>query len=180
VVGGWRSVPSDTTEPGPDVGTASDELGRAEKAFRAALDADPAFADARLHLGWVLGLRGQPRAAAAELGRIPEPSDPVLRYLAALFLGRQHEALGDAAAARDDYGRAAILYPRAQSPRLAASAQARRSGDRAGSDAALAPLLTLPADAATRDDPWWSYGRGPRNADDLLREMYRVLGGGTK
>jgi tetratricopeptide (TPR) repeat protein len=169
-----------TYEPTPDVGSASDELGKAEKAFRAALDVDPAFADARLRLGRVLGLRGKARAAADELARIPESAEPVLRYQAALFLGRQHEALGEPAAARDDYRRAAALYPRAQSPLLAASALARRSGDRAGANAAIAPLLTLPADADARDDPWWAYGRSPRNAGDLLREMYRVLGGGTK
>jgi tetratricopeptide (TPR) repeat protein len=166
--------------PSPEVGSASDELGKAERAFRAALDVDPAFADARLHLGRVLGLRGQARTAADELARIPESSEPVLRYYAALLLGRQHEALGDRAAARDDYRRAAALYPRAQSPHLATSALARRSGDRAGANAAIAPLLALPADAAARDDPWWAYGRGPRNGDDLVREMYRVLGGGAR
>jgi hypothetical protein len=164
----------------PEVGSAPDELRKAEKAFRAALDVDPAFADARLHLGRVLGLRGQARAAADELARIPEWSEPVLRYCAALFLGRQHEALGDPAAAHEDYRRAAALYPRAQSPHLATSALARRSGDRAGANAAIAPLLALPADAAARDDPWWAYGRSPRNADELVREMYRVLGGGTR
>jgi tetratricopeptide (TPR) repeat protein len=166
--------------PSAEVGSASDELGKAERAFRAALDVDPAFADARLHLGRVLGLRGQARTAADELARIPESSEPVLRYCAALFLGRQHEALGDPAAARDDYRRAAALYPRAQSPHLATSALARRSGDRTGANAAIAPLLALPADAAARDDPWWAYGRGPRNGDELVREMYRVLGGGTR
>jgi tetratricopeptide (TPR) repeat protein len=173
----WGKVDND---PSLEVGSASDELGKAEKAFRAALDVDPAFEDARLHLGRVLGLRGQARAAANELARIPESSEPVLRYFAALFLGRQHEALGDPAAARDDYRRAAALYPRAQSPHLATSALARRSGDRAGANAAIAPLLALPADAAARDDPWWAYGSDPRNADKLMREMYRVLGGGAR
>jgi tetratricopeptide (TPR) repeat protein len=175
---GLRFQNADT--PNADVGSAAVELGKAEQAFRAALDVDPTFADARLHLGRVLGLRGQARAAANELARIPESSEPVLLYWAALLLGRQHEALGDPATARDDYRRAAALYPRAQSPLLAASALARRSGDRAGANAAIAPLLALPADFETRDDPWWAYGRSPRNADELVREMYRVLGGGPR
>jgi hypothetical protein len=50
-----------------------------------------------------------------------------------------------------------LLFPRAQSPRLALSQIANRSGDRRAALDAIRPVLGPPADEFDRADPWWTY-----------------------
>ena len=88
---------------------------------------------------------------------IREGATGELLYLAELFLGRQEEVRNNGAAARAHFERAAALYPRAQSPRLALSQLSRRAGDRSGAQRELRVLVELPEDERQREDPWWNY-----------------------
>ena len=157
-----------------DVDSARRELRRAESFFRGALSLDPAHAEARLRLGRTLGLLDRHADAASELRATSESlADAEQRYYSDLFLGAEEEALGRFDAARAAYGRARQGYPRAQSPYLALSELARRTGDRADALRATQEMFDLSKDPA-RNDPWWSYFEvGARNAEDWLDELRR-------
>jgi tetratricopeptide (TPR) repeat protein len=134
------------------------ELLQAAWFFQRALEVSPGFAEARLHLGRVHGRLGRHEAAAADLTAAAALlTDHTLLYYAWLFLGHEKDLLGDREAARENFERAAAMYPRAQSPLLAESELARRTGDSSGALAPLDQLLALPADEKARDDPWWWY-----------------------
>jgi hypothetical protein len=106
----------------------------------------------------VLGRLGRHAPAADVLqSAIRGGATGTLLYLAELFLGSEEEALGNTAAARAAYGRAAALYPRAQSPRFALSQLARRAGDRAAAQRELRLIAELPEQETDREDPWWTY-----------------------
>ena len=156
------------------------ELRRAEAFFRLAVAGDPVFAEARLHLGRVLGALGRDDAALAELARAREGlTDPVLVYYADLFLGRSQAALGDRERARASYERAAAAFPLAQSPLLARSELARHASDVPGALQALQRLLSLPEDR--RADPWWIYDvSSSRNAAALMAEARAALAGASQ
>ena len=165
-----------------DVGTAQAELGQARAFFRQALRADPGLTEARVRLARITGVQGDHEAAAGELRKaVASPADTVLLYYAWLFLGDEEQELGHRDAARDAYARAAALYPRAQTPWLALSHLARRSGDRAAALKAIQYVLALPAAARERDDPWWMYlaGQG-RLAEALLAELWKPYLAGEK
>jgi tetratricopeptide (TPR) repeat protein len=96
---------------------------------------------------------------AAELLRRAESSlsDPAWRYYAALYLGRAEESRGNDAEAHAAYTRAAMLFPRAQSPQLALADLKWRGADQEGALSGLRALFAMP-DTASRDaDPWWLY-----------------------
>jgi tetratricopeptide (TPR) repeat protein len=161
-----------------DVPKEAVALRDAEDLFRRALTIDPRASEARLRLGHVLLARGKPREAMEALVQADnEDWDPVLHYYAALFLGAAQEALGQIDEARDSYGRAARIAPRAQSPYLALSALAMRRGDRAGAVRELEPMVAFAAEPFGRDDPWWIYYVvQARDADRLLRQLYESMG----
>jgi len=110
----------------------------------------------------------------AELERVvPALSDERLRYYAHLFLGEELAALGRRDGARSSFERAAALFASAQSPRLALSLLARRSGDRRGAQEAIRDVLRLPADESRRPDPWWQYDAPLQNeAEARLAELH--------
>jgi tetratricopeptide (TPR) repeat protein len=115
------------------IGPTGANLRRAETFFRRAVELDDGFTEARVRLGRVMGLQGRHGDAAAQLKQaMATEGDSLTRYYASLFLGTELQALGDLDEARRSFERAAALYPRAQSPHLALSQLARRSGDRAG------------------------------------------------
>jgi tetratricopeptide (TPR) repeat protein len=172
------AVRSASLPQGVDFEVASDqgELRAAEGFFRGALAARPAFGEAHLRLGRVLLLRGRAADAVAELQQaIGSLADARLQYYTQLFLGAAQEAAGQFDPARASYEKAVQLSPRAQSPRLALSALARRTGDRAAALRALQDVFELPGgpgDNAERDEPWWSYFVAQaRNADALLDDL---------
>lgn len=133
-------------------------LERATARLRQAVSIDPDFAEARLHLGRVLGQLGKHAEAVEEISRAASDlTDPVLQYYAALFLGHEQALTGEPDAARLSFARAHELYPAAQSPLLAMSAVSRRLGDSAGAQAALKQLLDLSPEPDARTDPWWWY-----------------------
>ena len=134
------------------------ELVRAERFFLGTLTSQPANIEARVRHGRILGELGRHEEAAAELRRaIEDGADGPLLFFAHLFLGRQEEALGHLQGARAAFERAAALYPQAQTPRLALSQIARRTGDRSKAQSELQVLANLPADERQRQDPWWTY-----------------------
>ena len=164
------TVPRDVTF---DVSSTRAELRRAEGFFRKALDASSDLIEARIHLGRVLGLRGQHAEAATELRRaVTTVDDPLLRYYAELFVGDEAESLGDRELARASYGRAAALYPSAQSPYLAISQLEKRDGNRDAARVVIERLLMLSGERGEREDPWWGYQRSAgRHTDTLLADM---------
>ena len=159
------------------VDSASVELRRAEGFLRDAVKADPAMADARLHLGHVLLEERHYRDAATALqGGTGWSADESQQYYRWLFLGSAEEGLRHDRAARDAYERAGALTPPAQSPPLALAELAFRRGDRRAAIDATMRLAALPAADEERVDPWWQYYASPgRDAqvrlDDLRRQV---------
>ena len=140
------------------VNSARGELVRAERFFREALAYRPDHLEARVRHGRVLDDLERHDEASKELRvAIADGASGWLLYLAELFLGRAEEGRGDHAASRAAFLRASALYPNAQSPRLALSQIARRTGDRAAAQRELQFIAALPDDERRREDPWWLY-----------------------
>ncbi|MBN2241804.1 MAG: VWA domain-containing protein [Acidobacteria bacterium] len=157
-------------------GSEKSELQRAEGYFQKALEIDPAFCEARLHLGRVQGLLGDHETAVDELQQAAASiKDRQLRYYCALYLGNELAALNRTAEARKQYETAAKLYPGVQSPLLGLSQLALKSGDYENAMAFGKQVLTLPAGEDASDDPWWSYDvSAVLNAPALISEMYEA------
>jgi tetratricopeptide (TPR) repeat protein len=163
------SIPADVKF---EVSSRKGELRGAENLFRKALKARPDHLETRIRLGRVLGLRGE-HAEAEMLLRtaVGDATEPLLQYYARLFLGAEKEALGDRAQARDLYEGATVLYPEAQSPRLALSLISSVEGKHADALAMMTMALGLRGEA--RNDPWWRYhGSQGRNAPNALAVVY--------
>ena len=163
------SIPADVKF---DVSSRKGELRAAENLFRKALKARPDHLETRIHLGRVLGLRGEHAEAEMLLRRaVGDATEPLLLYYARLFLGAEKEALGDRAQARDMYDGATVLYPEAQSPRLALSLISSVEGKHDDALAMMAMVLGLRGEG--RNDPWWRYhGSQGRNAPNALAAVY--------
>jgi hypothetical protein len=159
------------------IGSLRSNLRQAERFFGRAVELDGNFDEARLHLGRVAGLEGHHEDAANELRRVTAAAgDPVTQYYAWLFRGVEEQSLGRLDVARESFDKAAGLYPRAQSPYLALSQLARRSGDRPGAHRAIQRVLALSADDRKREDPWWTYLAGSAaNAQTLLSQTRAAL-----
>jgi hypothetical protein len=172
----WR------TKMKSDVRSIEDELTEAEQFFRKSVAADPGFAEARLHLGRVLGLLGRHKEALSELRQcLPLLADRQLIYYADLFLGLEEAALGRREAAREHFVRAASSHPRAQSPRLSQSWLARIYGDRPAALGAVKDVFALPPEEEGRKDPWWEYYKfHVRDTDALLFELRRPFLNGAR
>jgi tetratricopeptide (TPR) repeat protein len=156
-VQGWAR-PGSVGTPAIAVRSRRQELQQAQAFFSQALKIDPGLTEARIRLGRVLELLGRNQEAATQLRRAATEADSAaFRYYADLFLGQAEQALGGRDAAREAFERAAALFPRAQSARLALSQLARRSGDRANALGAIQQVLSLPGDELNRPDPWWAY-----------------------
>ncbi len=160
-------------------GSEKSELKLAQQFFQKAVAADPNHAEALLRLGRVSGLLGRHDQAVAELQQAAASiKDPQLSYYASLFLGCEYAALSRQNEAREQYERAATLYPTAQSPLLALSQIARNSDDLQGALTFLERVFALPRKDPWTDDPWWIYDLAHvRDADTLVDEMRKMLGG---
>jgi tetratricopeptide (TPR) repeat protein len=157
------------------IGSARDELRLAEALLERALRIDPDLSEARIRLGHVLGQLGRPADAIQHLTRAKSRiGDPMLRYYAELFLGRESDAAGRRNEAVTAYERASALFPAAQSPRLALSELAARSGEQSVAALAVGAMLTRPSDEGA--DPWWSYNSAAgRSAPARLRELLAMF-----
>ena len=165
-------VPSGTTFA---VGSDRSELHKAEGFYRRAVAADGSLPQLKLRFGHVLLLLERQAEASGHLREALEvEDDPLLRYYGELFLGAALERLGNGEAARQAYTEAAALYPNAQSPHLAMSALARRRGDRATALREMQAVFELQDAGAVQEDPWWTYYKShARDADDLLKALWR-------
>jgi hypothetical protein len=165
-----------------NVGNEEEELQKAQRFFRRAIDLDLGAAEARIRLGHVLIELGRPADAIAELTPALRLTDePTLQYFGAMFLGDAQQALGRRAEAQAAYGRALMLFPSAQSVHLALGHLARRFGDRGAALAAMERLFDLPGDTGPRDDPWWRYSTGTVGSDmELLQNLFESLGTGDR
>lgn len=141
----------------PDIDTRAAELEEAERLLRRALQHDPAYSEARLRLGHILGERGRHADAIRELTTaLPGLEEPLLEYCALLFLGASHEAIGAAADARAAYERAAAMTPGARVPHLALARLFGEAGDQEEATRRLRRGLAPMSDDRTID-PWWAY-----------------------
>jgi tetratricopeptide (TPR) repeat protein len=145
-------------------------LEEAADRYRDAAERDEVRLESTLRLGHVLLRLGRPEQALAALDGVADTAgDEALRYLAYLFEGRAHEALGRDAEARTAYGRALGVRPRAQSASMALAALLFRTGQRGIADQIVAELLGR---TTQPDDPWWMYWPADyRRADDLMAAM---------
>lgn len=152
-------------------------LRRADGYFHRAIDLDGSFLEARLRLGRITGLMGRHLEAADVLRQCArDASTPLMQYYAWLFLGAEEEALGHLDLARQAFERAAAVWPVAQSPHLALSQLARRTGNRQGAIRAVQQVFALPSVEQDREDPWWTYFEEPgRKADSLVAEIRAAL-----
>ena len=106
----------------------------------------------------------------------PAVTDDIVSYYAQLVLGDAAAALGQREIASAAYRRAAILFPTAQTPRLALSLLARSAGNAASALTALAPVFSLSDDPMERPDPWWAYHKGEgRYANQLISDLNRAI-----
>ena len=157
--------------------SARESWRRAEEDFRRAIEIDPTFAPARVRRARVLGMLGRYEEAVRELREaVTRTTDPALLYYAAMFDGAAREGLGDAAAARASYERAAAAFPNAQSPYLALSHLARDRGDRVAALAAMQQVFSGRARTET-DEPMWAYYYWYiRNGEDLFVQLRQPFG----
>jgi tetratricopeptide (TPR) repeat protein len=160
-----------------NIGSERSELRLAEASFRRALERGTDLAEARIRLGHVLGLVSRHSDAADELRRaISSTDDQLLLYYGQLLLGGELDALGNRDRARDAYERAAALFPRAQSPKLALSQIANRAGDRRAALDAIRLVLGPPVDEFDRADPWWTYHiEQGRSAGEQLAKLRAAM-----
>ncbi len=141
-----------------DLAAPVSELQLARRDLTRAIDADPKYDVAELHLARVFHLLGDDKAAARGLAHVLSRSqDADIRFLAELLAGSIHEAAGRPDAARESFERAAALRPQAQSALVALSHIAREAGRRSDAIRYIDRLAALPASADGRDDPWWHY-----------------------
>jgi hypothetical protein len=159
------------------IGSESDELRNAERLFRQSLERDPMRSEARIRLGRVLGRRGRHHEAIVELRHATMATrNRLLLYYGNMFLGAEADALGLTDEARQAYERAGGLYPLAQSPRLALSTLAARSGDRAEALSAIKSVLEGD-EPQPADDPWWSYYTSQsRDLEGIVTALHVAIG----
>ena len=163
----------------PDAGPSRSEAARY---FRRALAVSPSTLEAKVRLARLLGIDGRHADAVKLLkSAVTEiKSDVPLVYYAWLFLGDELQATRQFPAAVVAYQRAADLYPRAQSPRLALVCLARRVSSRVSGFDVMQQTLGQPR--ADADDPWWRDHEGtgrslPPPASGV--RLARATGGGS-
>jgi len=154
------------------------ELKQARELYLKAIEEDPDVAEAHLRLGRVLGLLGHPPQAIVELRHAAALSqDRQLSYYASLYLGYEFEMISRFKEARDQYERAAMLYPSAQSPLLALSHLSLSEDNTADAIKTIQEVFTLPRINRKEDDPLWIYDLSyVRDSDELIQNMRDMFG----
>ena len=159
--------------------TEKSQLKEARNFFKKTLDADPGFAEARLHLGRVTGLLGDHEDAIEELQKAASANtDPQLRYYCALFLGNELATLNRREEARRQFEIASNLYPNSQAPLLSLSQIAQKSGDYENAFAYEKKVFSSISNAGAYGDPWSDYEvSAVRDVSALVSEMYEAFAG---
>jgi tetratricopeptide (TPR) repeat protein len=154
------------------------ELKQARELYQKAIEADPDFAEAHLRLGRVLGLLGYPPQAIVELRHAAALSqDQQLSYYASLYLGYEFEMISHFKEARDQYKRASMLYPSAQSPLLALSHLSLSEDNTADAIEFIQGVFSLPLKDPEKDDPLWIYDLSyVRDTVELIKNMHDMVG----
>lgn len=166
----------------PDIklsyGSTESELKSAEEYFQKAITANPASGEAHLRHGRVLGLLGRHQQAIAEFRQAAaQITDRQLEYYNCLYLGHELAELSLTDEARNEYERAAMLFPKAQSPLLALSQLERRQDREKDAWSFIQRVFTLDVNDFWKDDPWWAYDLAHvRDAPALIKEMRRMMG----
>lgn len=143
----------------PTAATASIGLDMAARSYRRILDLDPAKAEVRARLGFVLIRLNRLEEARAELEWAVAGADTARSlYLAALFLGRSFELAGHLERAVESYRQAHEAAPQCQVAALALSNALVLFGDRKNAVAVASRVASVGPDKC--DDPWWSYDYG--------------------
>jgi hypothetical protein len=151
------------------------QLKEAAHFYSKALGLDPTLVEARMRLARCNVRLGDYSKASSDLGLVLDtPGDPVVLYLASMALGEEEQRQGKPDFARRLYQRAADLFPRAQSPRLALAELSREAGNRAS--AVKSVMLAIEPGAIDDDaDPLWRYDRlAGRTCWTLLEEARRL------
>jgi tetratricopeptide (TPR) repeat protein len=155
-----------------------DELKLAIQYFEKAVVINPNFAEARLHLGRVLGLldRHQESVAALKAAR-SAINDPKLLYYTLLNLGHEMKMLAHFDEASELYEQALLLFPTAQSPLLALGQLAHVRNDIKGEQRWMQQMFLVKRDNSMTDDPWWTYSIS-HVSDTTIRmeDLYKKYG----
>lgn len=155
----WGAPDNPQRHPDRDADKGARPLREARDHFRKALATElGSLAEVHLRLGRTLTALEDYDEVASHLEPFQAlPGNPLLAYLANLFMGELHERRGNVSAAAAAYDAALRLMPTAQSARLAASHLEFISGTRTRA----AEIVTQTLSSSKLDiDPWWWYIRG--------------------
>jgi tetratricopeptide (TPR) repeat protein len=140
----------------PNVGEAvRGALSGAAAAFERALEADPSFHGASLHLGRVLMLQGLADRAAPAFAHASGSPDPRVAYLASLFAGGLAERAGQLDDAEQRYRAAWQHYPSGQAVVMALGQLFSRTGREQEARELLAAALRNGRSRSV--EPFWTY-----------------------
>jgi hypothetical protein len=155
---------------------ATSALRLAAGDYERALEIEPGFAEAALHLGRVVMLLGRDADSVPRLRDASTAADPAVRYLALMFLGAVNERARRLDAAIDQYRQATEAFRWGQSAPLAISHALMR----AGRDGEARDVLTdyFNATRGRACDPLWTYLADPSTdlgptLDTLRAEIWR-------
>ena len=121
--------------------------------YLTALNLDPSYEMAALHLGRISVLLGESAEAARRFTNLVDAGDPRIRYLARLFLGSLAEREGRDAEAESAYRSALAAYPWGQAASVALSQLFSRTGQETAARAIIAEMGGRGASV----EPFWTY-----------------------
>ena len=121
--------------------------------YLTALNLDPGYEVAALHLGRMRLLLGESAEAAQRFTSLVDAGDPRIRYLARLFLGSLAERDGRDAEAATAYRSALAAYPWGQAASVALSQLFSRTGQEATARAIIAEM----GERGASVEPFWTY-----------------------
>lgn len=150
--------------------------GKAEKAYRQALEADQSLREARLRLGRILLLRGKNKAALQQLRPLASDQDTYIRGMANLLLGRVEQEQGRLADALLHF-RTAVATMQSRRGHLALGQALFLTGLPQEASEHFEAALAAPAEGQL--DPWLAYNFGPEQGQGFARLM-RELRNGVK
>jgi tetratricopeptide (TPR) repeat protein len=134
----------------------------AERSFARAVALDPSLTEAFVRLAHVQTRLGRHTDAEATLRTMPQSTDPVVNFYAALVRGMTLEALDKLDDAGAAYQKALDLFPTAQSANLSLSALHQKRGDTPMATTYAQRGIDTPAEQVAEFDPIVPYrlGRG--------------------